>query len=72
MSEKKVFCATCRYRIIESPESGCKLTKYIQETPEHRFKFYKECKDINKNNDCKDYRRSLLHTFAEWLYDINH
>lgn len=56
MKSEKIFCKNCKYYL---PSYYCKKTLHYTFTPYEKIKNYKSIYNINKNNDCKLYKKSL-------------
>jgi hypothetical protein len=56
------FCSTCKYIREGYWKGDYECIKNVDEKINfYQKKFvYKKCSEINKNNDCKDYKFSLL------------
>ena len=67
MKDKKVFCRDCKYRSVLYSIVGAPPEVWMCENSSNcsidysgRVYANKSCKELNKNLDCKNYKRRLL------------
>lgn len=64
----KVYCNNCKYSVYEVWNiDTCKANVTHEDIPSRHVIIRKECNEINKNNDCKDYKPSFFTSLLQKL-----
>jgi hypothetical protein len=62
-----VFCKSCQFCILNSGYNCCMMKPIFKNTYYEKETYWQYCDDINKNNDCKMYRKKAFFERYAWL-----